>query len=114
MCRYLAPCAQSRQYRTLGCHDRMVSPKKWAAGLVAGYWVLVLAAAVFVSLATRAPGDGLAGVWLFLVTLPGSILPFPDDLDGTAWSLALTAVGFVQGALAYVAFILLTRWSNRP
>ncbi len=73
------------------------------------YWVLVLATAVFVHQSTRAPNDGLAGMWLELVTMPGSLVLAGTDLVGTDAILALVVVGFLQGLLAYLAFIVFMR-----
>jgi hypothetical protein len=84
-----------------------MSPKRWAASCCVAYLFLVLATAVFVYQATRAPNDGRAGVWLEFVNLPGSLALAPTDLVGTAAILALAAAGFLQGSLAYLAFILL-------
>jgi hypothetical protein len=97
MCRYLAQRG----------HDGIVTQKQWAARVLVAYWVLVLATAMFVYLATRGPNDGLAGIWLDFVTLPASLALVSTDLVGTGAILATAALGFLQGCVAYMAFILL-------
>ena len=91
-----------------------MSAKDRATRLVIGYWFLILATAVFVYVATQPPNDGLAGMWLELVTIPGSLALAGNGLVGTDAILALAVVGFLQGLLAYLAFILWLRASKRP
>ncbi len=77
-------------------HDLTVSAKDRAIRLLIGYWVLILATAAFVYLATRSPNDGLAGMWLELVTMPASLALAGNGLVGTDAILALVVLGFLQ------------------
>ena len=90
--------------------------ERWrrAARLVLlAYLLLVAATAAFVYAAVNThllgppEESNLAGVWLILVTSPGSflLLALPAELlrNGNAVLLVLVGIGVLQGALAYAA-----------
>ncbi len=84
------------------------SALRWRYG-VAAYVVLVLAAAVFTWWSTRSDDSGLGGVWIILVTLPGSIPALALPIDGDAFTGVLILVGLAQAGLAVAVRRLLDR-----
>ena len=68
-----------------------------ALAVAGGYALVVLAVAVFVEIA-----EGLAGIWLVAITLPGSLLTQFVPAQGRMWLLLLTSVGLAQAWLLWL------------
>jgi hypothetical protein len=87
---------------------------RWVA---VAYLLLVLGVALFVYLATwgwlldPAGGASFAGIWLFLVALPASLIPFvlASSVTGVPAFVLDVAVGLGQAALLF----LLCWWLDR-
>jgi hypothetical protein len=69
--------------------------RSWPVWVAGAYAVAVLATAVWVGLAAGADG-GLAGVWLILLTLPGSPLALVLPGEGVVVLVSLVVVGLLQ------------------
>ncbi|NHC47429.1 SCO4225 family membrane protein [Motilibacter aurantiacus] len=83
--------------------------QRHAAGIAAAYALVVVVVAVGVAVATREPGS-FAGIWVLVVTLPGSLLALPTGLQGDAMLVLLTLLGLLQ---ALVVYLLLARVAAR-
>lgn len=70
--------------------------------IAGGYAVIVLAVAAFVIIDTTVKPGSIAAMWLFLVTLPGSLLLGLVPAQGTAYVLLLTLGGLVQAWLLWL------------
>ena len=68
-----------------------------ALAVAGGCALVVLGVAVFVEIA-----GGLAGIWLIVVTLPGSVLIQFAPGDGRAFLLLLTLGGLAQAWLLWL------------
>ncbi|GAA5128082.1 SCO4225 family membrane protein [Haloechinothrix salitolerans] len=73
-----------------------------ALSISVGYAVIVIGAAVFVTVDTALKPGSLAGMWLFLATLPSSLLLQFLPAEGAAYMLFLTLGGLVQAWLLWV------------
>ncbi|MFP1630057.1 SCO4225 family membrane protein [Streptomyces sp. 5K101] len=73
-----------------------------ALAISGGYAVIVLAVATFVIIASALQPGSFAAMWLFLVTLPSSLLLGFIPAQGTAYVLLLTLGGLVQAWLLWL------------
>lgn len=73
-----------------------------ALAISGGYAAIVIGAAIFVTVDTALKPGSLAGMWLFLATLPSSLLLQFIPAEGTAYTLLLTLGGFVQTWLLWL------------
>jgi hypothetical protein len=77
-----------------------------AVALSGSYILLIIGVRLFVEISVRLPdNDGLAGVWLFVVTMPLSWLVtlVAPDLAPTTFVWILTAAGLFQASMLYSA-----------
>lgn len=73
-----------------------------ALAISGGYAVIVLAVATFVIIANALQPGSIAAMWLFLVTLPSSLLLRFVPAQGVAYALLLTLGGLVQAWLLWL------------
>lgn len=73
-----------------------------ALAISGGYAVIVLAVATFVIIASALKPGSIAGMWLFLVTLPSSLPLGFIPAQGTAYALLLTLGGLAQAWLLWL------------
>ncbi len=73
-----------------------------ALSVAGGYAAIVTGVAVFVIVASALQPGSIAGMWLFLITLPGSLLLQFIPGEGVAYALLLAFGGFVQAWLLWV------------
>jgi hypothetical protein len=74
---------------------------KRALAISAAYAALVLGVAVFVLIANFWPPN-FAGIWLFIVTLPSSLLVLLIPAQGTLLTVCVTLGGLVQAWLLWL------------
>jgi hypothetical protein len=77
-----------------------------AVALSGSYIVLIIGVRIFVEISVRLPdNDGLAGVWLFVVTMPLSWLVtlIAPDLAPSTFLFVLTTAGVFQASVLYHA-----------
>lgn len=70
-----------------------------ALAIGGGYAAIVIGVAAFVAIDTALTPGSLAGIWLFLVTAPSSLLLHFIPAESIAFTLLLTSGGLVQAWL---------------